>query len=326
MSDARTRDQLTTRRTTLIASLSRAEQFVEQFVAERDGFEVQIRLENLDLLWQTLEDVQTALEDLEETNEGKSLNLQYRASFEPRLFRLKARLQSKLPPPLISQAQFPVEPPPRAVSTLAGLKLPTISIPEFDGDYMQWLTFYDTFQALIHDNQDLPPIQKFHYLRAAVKGEAAQIIETIAISSANYPLAWQALVNRYSNEYLLKKRHLQDLLDIPRMKKETAAALHSTVDEFQRHIKILQQLGEPTTSWSTLLEHLLCMRLHDDTIRAWEDHAESVNDQSYRCLIEFLEKRIRVLESISVNHSAHSSVPAFPNGNHRKHLPIKMSS
>ncbi|XP_062716301.1 uncharacterized protein LOC134291910 [Aedes albopictus] len=326
MSDIRTRDQLTTRRTTLIASLSRAEQFVEDFVAERDGLEVQIRLENLDLLWQTLEDVQTALEDLEETNEGKVLNLQYRASFEPRLFRLKARLQSKIPPPLISQANFPAEPPPRAVSTLAGLKLPTISLPEFDGDYMQWLTFHDTFQALIHDNQELPPIQKFHYLRAAVKGDAAQIIETISISAANYPLAWQALVNRYSNEYLLKKRHLQDLLDIPRMKKETAAALHSTVDEFQRHIKILQQLGEPTQSWSTLLEHLLCMRLHDDTIRAWEDHAESVGDQSYTCLVEFLEKRIRVLESISVNHSSHPSPPVFPNGSQRKQLPVKMSS
>lgn len=326
MAEARTRDQLITRRTTLLASLDRTEQFIDAFNAERDGLEVQFRMENLNLLWQSLEDVQTALEDLEVTNEGKVQNLRYRASFEPRLFRIKARLQSKLPLPLTPQANYPVESPNRAVSTLAGLRLPTISIPEFDGDYMQWLTFFDTFQALIHENQDLPPIQKFHYLRAAVKGEAAQIIETIAISSANYPLAWQTLINRYSNEYLLKKRHLQDLLDIPRMKKETAAALHSTVDEFQRHIKILQQLGEPVQAWSTLLEHLMCMRLHDDTIRAWEDHAETVKNQSYSCLVEFLEKRIRVLESVSINRSAHAASPVFPNENSRRQPPVRMSA
>ncbi|XP_055622473.1 uncharacterized protein LOC129766046 [Toxorhynchites rutilus septentrionalis] len=331
MADARSKEQMVTRRMTLLASLSRAEQFIEQYVTERDGLEVQIRLENLDILWASLEEVQTALEDLEDTNEGKMLNLQYRASMEPRLFRVKAMLKAKLPTPVIPHENRPLENPPRSSSALSGLRLPTISLPDFDGDYKQWLTFHDTFLALIHENVELPPIQKFHYLRAAVKDEAAQIIETIAISAANYPLARQTLVARYSNKYLLKKRHLQDLLEIPRMKKETAAALHSAVDDFQRHVKILEQLGEPTAHWSTLLEHLLCIRLHDDTIRAWEDHAETVGNQTYKCLVEFLEKRIRVLESVSVNHNniAHQTTPAAGvNSTHhrRPSLPFKMST
>ncbi|XP_062699286.1 uncharacterized protein LOC134284451 [Aedes albopictus] len=175
---------------------------------------------------------------------------------------------------------------------------------QFDGDYNNWLAFHDTFVALIHSNPDVHDIQKFHYLRAALKGEAAQLIESIGISSANYPIAWQTLVSRYANEYLLKKRHLQALLDCPRMKKESAAALHSVVDEYERHTKTLRQLGEPIDSWSTMLEHLLCLRLDDATQKAWEDFATTTTNPDFGCLIDFLHRRIRVLESMSVNHQA----------------------
>ncbi|XP_062538402.1 uncharacterized protein LOC134206693 [Armigeres subalbatus] len=196
---------------------------------------------------------------------------------------------------------------------------------------MQWLAFHDTFLALIHSNPDVPDIQKFHYLRAAVKGEAAQLIESIGISSANYNLAWMTLENRYSNDYLLKKRHLQALFDVPCMKRESAASLHSLVDEFERHTKILRQLGEPTDSWSTILEHLLCTRLHNDTIKAWEDHASTVNDPNYGCLIDFLQRRTRVLESISVNHhvsesASNSTVSTHPQRKKNYHSQLRFSS
>ncbi|XP_055527048.1 uncharacterized protein LOC129719682 [Wyeomyia smithii] len=70
MADERTKQQLINRRTTLVASLGRAEQFVENYAAERDAGQVQLRLENLDTVWMGLEDVQTQLEDLEDTNEA----------------------------------------------------------------------------------------------------------------------------------------------------------------------------------------------------------------------------------------------------------------
>lgn len=152
-----------------------------------------------------------------------------------------------------------------------------------------------------------------------MKGEAAQVIESIGISSLNYQLAWDALVSRYSNGYLLKKRHLQALLEIPGMNQESAATLHAIVDEFERHIKILRQLGEPTDAWSTILEHLLCTRLHDETLKHWEDHASTLEEPTYTNLVDFLQRRMRVLESIAVNHESvllpsgsRSSMPPFP--------------
>ncbi|XP_062542224.1 uncharacterized protein LOC134210202 [Armigeres subalbatus] len=196
---------LTSRRTTMITALGRAEAFVADFDEQRDQGQVAIRLEYLNNMWTTLEEVQGQLEDIE-----------------------------------CGEQAF----------------------------------------------------HKFHSLRAALTCEAAPLIASLASCSANYNLAWQTLVHMYASEYLLKKRHLQALFEIN-----------------SRHTKILCQLGEPTESWSTILEHLLCTKLPDDTLKAWEEYASTSSNPNYDCLIEFLQRRMRVLESILVNHHQPASVP-----------------
>lgn len=125
-------------RTSLLASLGRAEQILAAHEEQRVRLKVQLRIEDLDVVRQKLDNIQEILE-----------------------------------------------------SSLKSLQLPTITLSEFNGDYIEWLAFYDTFLALIHSDQDVPEIQKFHYLKSSVPGEDAQIIESFAISAANYQLAWQ---------------------------------------------------------------------------------------------------------------------------------------
>ncbi|XP_055605004.1 uncharacterized protein LOC129753231 [Uranotaenia lowii] len=324
MDQDRYKQQLCSRRTTLLASLSRANMFIQDYEAERDMLEVALRLENLDVLQQNLEEVQTKLEDIEESDEGRVRNLGYRSKFEPLFFRIKAFLLSKLPPTTNLTNNLPQ--PSAGSSTLSGLKLPTISLPTFSGDYQDWLAFHDTFYALIHVNPEVSIIQKFHYLKSALQGEAGQLIESIGISAGNYNLAWDCLVKRYANEYLLKKRHIQALIECPTMKIESAATLHNVVDNFDRHVSVLGQLGEPVLEWSSILEHLLCNRLHGETLKAWEDYASTLEIPTYASLIEFLHRRMRVLESISVNQCHTQTSRPFSTNDHDRNLPINMSS
>ncbi|XP_055622347.1 uncharacterized protein LOC129765916 isoform X2 [Toxorhynchites rutilus septentrionalis] len=324
MSNAQDISRLTSKRTSITTALGRVEAFLQTFNAETDQPQLELRIAHLDGLWVKMEDVLDQLEGFEESEEGMAVHDAIRSDFESRFFKIKSLLLSKLSS---LAGNFPTSTHnANTNSTLSGIKLPTISLPEFDGDYMRWLAFHDTFLALIHSNPDVADIQKFHYLRAAIKGEAAQLIESIPISSANYNLAWQTLTSRYSNEYLLKKRHLQALFDIQRIKKESAVSLHSLVDEFERHIKVLRQLNEPTDTWSTILEHLLCTRLPEEALQAWEENASRVDDPNYACLIEFLQRRIRVLESMSVNNH-NSSANSFSSNQHlKKQPPFRFSS
>ena len=47
--------------------------------------------------------------------------------------------------------------------------LPDIKIPVFSGNIETWLSFYDSFNSMIHNDNDLPTIKKFHYLKGSVK-------------------------------------------------------------------------------------------------------------------------------------------------------------
>nr|XP_049466945.1 uncharacterized protein LOC125908302 [Anopheles coluzzii] len=288
---------LSSRRTILIAILARYEEFLQNYQPDRDSIEVETRMAKFDQICKDWGSLQQQLEDSATTAEEMTHNAALREDFERRLIRVQSALKAKyreIPRSEVSQQGAGRNP-------LQGIKLPTIALPEFDGDYMQWLTFRDTFECLIHDNVDLPPIQKFHYLRAALKGEAAQVIEAITISASSYELAWKTLAERYSNEYLLKKRHLQAMFGITPAKRESATTLHQLVDEFERHKKTLNHLGEKTDGWSSILEHLLCTKLPSNTLRDWEEFASTNDNPSYDSLIAFLHRRMRVLETLLVN-------------------------
>ncbi|GFW72766.1 integrase catalytic domain-containing protein [Trichonephila clavipes] len=55
------------------------------------------------------------------------------------------------------------------------VKLPSINLPEFSGQYIDWLQFKSQFVSLIHDNTCLSDSQKLYYLQSALKGHAKQL-------------------------------------------------------------------------------------------------------------------------------------------------------
>ncbi|XP_045489818.1 uncharacterized protein LOC111003211 [Pieris rapae] len=93
-----------------------------------------------------------------------------------------------------------------------GLKLPQIQIAKFDGAYFRWLEFKDTFENLIHNNDRIPPINKFHYLISYLQGDAARVISNFEVSAENYVGAWDLLCSRYNNKRILINHHLNLIL------------------------------------------------------------------------------------------------------------------
>lgn len=57
-----------------------------------------------------------------------------------------------------------------------GFKLPVIKIPNFDGTYFKWLEFKETFVSLVHKNDRIENVHKYHYLQSYLEGEAARVI------------------------------------------------------------------------------------------------------------------------------------------------------
>ncbi|KAL3266383.1 hypothetical protein HHI36_010560 [Cryptolaemus montrouzieri] len=133
------------------------------------------------------------------------------------------------------------------------VRLPKIDLPTFNGDYDSWLPFRDSFKTMIHENKTLLDVQKFHYIRSSLKGQASSIINALEISEDNYKIALDLLNERYDNRRVIIQTHVKSLMELPNLLKEHASKLRKMLDNINMHIRALKSLGEPVETWDTLL-------------------------------------------------------------------------
>lgn len=133
------------------------------------------------------------------------------------------------------------------------IKLPTIKLPSFDGNYIKWLEFRDTFDSLINSNNSIQTISKFHYLRSSLEGSALVVIKSIEFTSENYSIAWDLLRKRYDNKNILINNHLKALFSLELLSKESYKALRFVIDIVAKNLRALNTLGLPTDSWDALI-------------------------------------------------------------------------
>ena len=79
------------------------------------------------------------------------------------------------------------------------MKLPKCNLPVFNGDVLQWQSFWDRFIAAV-DSTDLPDVSKFSYLRASLEGEPKAAIHGLSLTSAYYASAYKILKDRFGRK------------------------------------------------------------------------------------------------------------------------------
>lgn len=191
------------------------------------------------------------------------------------------------------------------------IKLPALNLPSFDGSYENWLFFRDTFSSVIHNNNSLSNVQKFHYLRLSLKSEATETVKSLEISDANYTLAWNLLLERYENTPLLVNNHIKALFNLDVVSKESHQGLRQLLDGMQKHIRALEVLNLPVQHWDALVIHLISSKLDNLTRREWEQEnskngvGRSSKLPSYDEFTSFLKEKCRLLESLDSGNEKH---------------------
>lgn len=180
------------------------------------------------------------------------------------------------------------------------VKLPKINIPTFSGKYLEWPTFKDLFKSLVHSNDDLEDIQKFHYLKGYLTGEAEQLVRHISIADCNYDRCWQLLEERYNNKKYLCQQTLKRLFSQKNIVNESASALKELIDTTNDCLSTLQNIGINVDSWDVVVIHILTLKLDIESRRQWEFKISETNlsDElpTYKQFKEFLTNRYRAIE------------------------------
>ena len=188
----------------------------------------------------------------------------------------------------------------------ARFELPKLQTPIFYGSFDTWLTFYDSFKSMCHNNQALAPIQKFHYLKACIKGEAAEVIASLETTGQNYQVAWELLKSRYDNEKYIVESHVNALFDIPNISREFS--IRALLDNVQKRIRALKALGQPVEQWDTLLIHIIREKLNNYNSEKWEGSVVSTRLPSLTDMIAFLERRSLIENSHFTNQATHKEI------------------
>ncbi|XP_028173207.1 uncharacterized protein LOC114362139 [Ostrinia furnacalis] len=182
------------------------------------------------------------------------------------------------------------------------LKLPTINLPTFSGRYHDWLGFRDSYISLIHNNNSIPKIHKFHYLRASLKDSASLIIQSIDFSAENYEIAWGLICDRYNNKRLLVNNHIKALFDLEMIIRESSRSLRNMIDTVNKNLRSLKTLDLPTEHWDVLIIHMVSSKLDPITSREWEEERNKIKDMpSLQQFITFVKNRADLLETMEIS-------------------------
>lgn len=168
------------------------------------------------------------------------------------------------------------------------IKLPEAPLPTFDGKFEGWLSFKNAFRNLIDSQSDLSDIDKLHYLKAALKDEAANKIKIFAIEGINYSKAWEVLERAYEVKRVLISRHISSILNLPSLDKESTEGLSKLADDMQQHLASLTALGVSVAH--EMVIYVLETKLPKNTLDRWERSLSRDEFPSLDQLYEFLYK------------------------------------
>lgn len=266
-----------------------------------DVTELRLRMSKLESLYEQYDGVQLQLECI---SDNIKTQLSERSEFESVYYKALSRSQELLNK-YSKDNESTCDKSTRG-SIHKPIKLPTIQLPKFNGSYSNWMEFRDTFTSLIHNNDEIDEINKFHYLRASLEGSAAVVIQSIEFSAANYVVAWGLLCDRFNNTRLLVQNHVSALFNIDHITKESSVALKDLIDQLNKNLRSLDSLGEPVKQWDTLLIYIVTRKLDQKSYREWEEFkGRMANDCkiTFNTFIQFLRTRADLIETLELSRN-----------------------
>ena len=302
---ASTKRELIKKRTGIKTALTRFVNYFNSIGKDADDLEIEnlkCRYEDILNVIEKYAEVQGEIEILEpaanyDKERTEFENKYYDIVARVKMFLKKEKGNNKESKPVISSVSSDYE-------FNSNVKLPVLELPKFEGSFSEWNQFKDTFQAVVDNNPRISNVEKFYYLKACLKGRAAEAISSIQVTNENYDDAWDILSQRFENKKLSVFSHVAAIVDFPNLTKENVTSLRNLYDEAERRLRALKNLGEKVDNWGSLLIYVIISKLDSRTRKAWEEENKNSEIPTLKQLQDFLNSRCQLLEAMTnVNYS-----------------------
>ena len=161
-------------------------------------------------------------------------------------------MQNYLPQPIWQPQYSPSTNPGENLSSK--LRLPKLELKSFDGNMMNWMEFWDSFERNIHLNSSLCDVDKMSYLKASLKGTASHAIADLRTTGDNYAPAVDILKEKYGKANVLKGSHMSALKAVVGVTySKNVDGLKKLYEIVDMHVKALSVLGTSEEQYSLVI-------------------------------------------------------------------------
>ncbi|GFR09313.1 DUF1758 domain-containing protein [Trichonephila clavata] len=220
--------------------------------------------------------------------------------FEERYFNLSAKFNDKLDELNVlnlSGTQNSVASSITSNSNVSNFRLPKLSIPQFSGNFKDWINFKDLFVSTVHSQISLPNIEKFQYLKGLLTNEPASLIKHIPLSNDSYEEAWQKLLDRYDNKKQIVQSLIKIFLDQKPIFEANSLNLRKLLDTSDECLRGLNALGEQASSKDCWLIYLLLQKIDPESKRLWAVKSSEEEFPNMKVFLDFLNVSGKIVGS-----------------------------
>jgi hypothetical protein len=176
---------------------------------------------------------------------------------------------------------------------------PRVEVPEFTGNYSQWISFKDLFLETIHNNPTINKAQKMQHLKTKLRGEAERLVQHLTINAENYSSCWDILNQRYDNKRLQFTSYINAMLNLSFSHHPDAHSFKRMHDVIMECINGLANIGIEITTWDPIIVHMMSQKLDSSS---YNDYLKEIqNPRELPILsdfLSFLESRFMAYEAM----------------------------
>ena len=190
------------------------------------------------------------------------------------------------------------------------VRLPKLQLPQFSGDINLWTSFWQTFEATVHEKKNLSAIEKLTLLVSLLHGEAAKTVSGFALTAENYPDVIDVLRTQYGNKERLVENNVRRILNLKPVKDITQLrALKELVIELTTQLRNLKNLGVGLGENQEVLNSKIKDIIPNEILLLYERQKGS--STSTEELIKFLQTEIQYREAANILTPLNPDAPPY---------------
>uniref|UniRef100_A0A8D8M962 Peptidase aspartic putative domain-containing protein n=1 Tax=Cacopsylla melanoneura TaxID=428564 RepID=A0A8D8M962_9HEMI len=178
------------------------------------------------------------------------------------------------------------------------VRLPELKLPTFSGEVTEWLSFSDTFQCLVVENNELTDVQKLQYLKSCLTGHALAEIINLATTNDNFAVAWKLLQDRFQNNKVIVRGYLQGIVNVQFNTKKPCESLREMLTQLKNSVQALDALDyKPDALSEQIIIYLAEAKLDSYLKDRWLEFTDNQEPPTLQEFFLFLEKYCQIFES-----------------------------